>query len=133
MYTANTHFYNSSINMGSVCFFSLSDTQQSHHLLGCHATRINSSSNFFLSFSNLICLTKTLSWLEKKLKQFAWKKSFFLIVIKITVFIAINSNNQELTHLIHCFRCILYHQSKTKKSCLFHKFVFYDFYFESYS
>ena len=88
------------------------------------------------------CLTNKLFCLEKKLKQFAWQKSFslivikitvFIIVIKITVFFIINTNNQELIHHIHCFRCIFYHQSKTKKSCLFHRFLFYDLYFESYS
>ena len=49
------------------------------------------------------------------------------------MFFIINSNNQELIHHIHCFGCIFYHQSKTKKSCCFHKFLFYDLYFESYS
>ena len=50
-----------------------------------------------------------------------------LIVIKITAFI-INSNNQELIYHIHYFD-----QSKTKKYCLFHRFLCYDLYFESYS
>ena len=48
---------NSSINIGSISFFSSSDTYQSHHLLGCHATCINSSFNSFLSALRF-CLTK---------------------------------------------------------------------------
>ena len=70
-------------------FFSSSDMQKIHHLLGCSAIDINSSSNFFFkffAFSNLICQdfyrlqiktissTKMLYWPEKKLKQYAWKK-----------------------------------------------------------
>ena len=53
-YTINTHFYNSSINIRSISFFSSSDAHQSHHLLlGFHATGINSSFNSALWFSNL--------------------------------------------------------------------------------
>ena len=37
----------------------------------------------------------------------------------------INSNNQELIHHIHCFGCMFYHQSKTKNSCWFQKFLLY--------
>ena len=44
-----------------------------------------------------------------------------------------NSGNQELIHHIHYFGCIFYHQSKTKKSSLFRRFLFYNLYFESYS
>ena len=44
-----------------------------------------------------------------------------------------NSGNQELIHHIHYFGCTFYNQSKTKKSCLFHRFLFHDLYFESYS
>ena len=36
-------------------------------------------------------------------------------------------------HHNNCFRCIFYHQSMTKKSCWYHKFLFFDLYFESYS
>ena len=64
------HFYNSSINIGSISFFSSPDIHQSHDLLGCHATGVSSSFNSYLNaliFSNLICLTKN-----------------FLIVLKIT-------------------------------------------------
>ena len=46
-----TNFYNPSINIGSISFFSSSDTHQSHHLFGCHATGINSSINFFKCFT----------------------------------------------------------------------------------
>ena len=59
-------------------------------------------------------------------------KKAFLIVVTIAVFI-INSNNQELIHHIDFFECIFYHQSKTKRSCWFHKFLFYHLYFEFYS
>ena len=86
LHTTNMHFYNSSINIGFISFFSSSDMRQSHHLSGCHAKDISSSLNSFLSslrFLNLvwltkklswlekICLTKKVFWLEKKLKQFA--------------------------------------------------------------
>ena len=66
-----THFYNSSINIGSVSFFSRSETHQSHHLLGCHATGINSLLIYFLNalcFSNLICLIKAVLT-RKKIKR----------------------------------------------------------------
>ena len=36
LYTTNTHFYNSSINIRSIYFFSSSDMHQSYHLLGCN-------------------------------------------------------------------------------------------------
>ena len=49
MYTTDTQFYNSSINIGSISYFSSSDMQQFHHLLGCHAIAINFSLNSFLS------------------------------------------------------------------------------------
>ena len=91
-----------------------------HHLLGCHAIGINSLTLFLtdLRFSNLICqaksLTKKLSWLDWKLKQYAWQKSFLKIVIKVTVFL-ISSGNQELIHHTHCFGYIFCHQNKTRK------------------
>ena len=72
-----THFHNSSINIGSISFFSSSDIHQSHHLLRCHTAGINSSLISFLSslgFSNLICLTKNLSWLDWKLKTICLAK-----------------------------------------------------------
>ena len=47
MYTTNPLFYNSSINTGSISFFSSSDTHQSHYLPGCHTTGINCSFSFF--------------------------------------------------------------------------------------
>ena len=64
LYTTDPLFNNSSVNIGSISFFSSSDTHQSHHLLGCPPTGINSSFNSFLSalrFSNLICQTKSLT------------------------------------------------------------------------
>ena len=48
--------------------------------LGWHIISTNASFNSFsiaLRFSNLICQAKKLSWLEQKLKQYAWQKSFF--------------------------------------------------------
>ena len=76
------HFYNYSINIGSIYFFSSSDMNQSHNLIECHAIGINSSLICIVSslrFSNLMCLIKKLSWLDWKLKQFAWqKKNHFL-------------------------------------------------------
>ena len=45
-----THFCNFSIKIGSIYFFSSSDTDQSHYLLGFHTTRINSSFNSFFKF-----------------------------------------------------------------------------------
>ena len=114
-------------------FFSSSDMHQSHYLSGFHAFGINSSLNSFLSFINLVSLRKKLFRLEKKLKQFPRQKSFLLIVIKITGFLRwlifiVNSNNQGLIHHNNCFECTFYHQSKTRKSCLFHRFLFYDLY-----
>ena len=51
-FNTNTHFYNSSINIGSIYFFSYSDMHQSHHLSGYHATGIKSSLTLF----KVICL-----------------------------------------------------------------------------
>ena len=67
LYTIDAHFYNPSVKIGFASFFSSSDTQKFHHLLGSHTIGINSSFNSFLSalcFSNLICLTKKLSWIQ---------------------------------------------------------------------
>ena len=66
-------------NCGSI-FFSSSDMRKFHHLLGCYAIDVNSSLIIFLSslcFSNLICWGKNLSWLDWKLKHYAWQKIFF--------------------------------------------------------
>ena len=68
------HLKHSSVKIVSITFFSSSGNHQSHHLLECYAIVINS-----LRFSNLICLTKKLSWFTWKLKH-AWWKSFFKIV-----------------------------------------------------
>ena len=60
-------------------FFSFSDMQKFDHLLVCHAIDINWLLISFLSalhFSNLICPAKKTPWLDWKLKQFAWKKSY---------------------------------------------------------
>ena len=59
----NTHFYSSLINIGSISSYSASDPLQSHHLLGCNTTNINSSFNSLLSslrFPNLECQVKSL-------------------------------------------------------------------------
>ena len=77
---ANPNFYNYSINIGFIYFFSSSDMNQSHNLIECHATGINSLLICIVSslrFSNLMCLIKKLSWLDWKLKQFAWQKKVF--------------------------------------------------------
>ena len=58
------------------------------------------------------------------------KKTFFWIVIKITVLSMIN---QELIYHIHCFEYTFCHQNKTTKFNRFHKFLFYGLYFEFYS
>ena len=50
LYTTDAHFYNSSLKIGSIYFFSSSDMYQSHHPLGYHATGINSSLIFFFKF-----------------------------------------------------------------------------------
>ena len=60
--------------IGSISFLSSSDMKKLHHLLACHAIRINSSFNCFLSalrFSNLIRFIKKLFKLEKKSRQYA--------------------------------------------------------------
>ena len=51
MYTTNTYFYNSSINIGFISVFSSSDMHQSYHLLGCNATGISSLLLFFKYFA----------------------------------------------------------------------------------
>ena len=51
LYTNDPHFYNLSINIGSISFFSSSDMHQAHHLYGCHAAGINSSLIFFKCFA----------------------------------------------------------------------------------
>ena len=76
-------------------------------------------------------LDKKLSWLDWELNVL--DKKAFLDSYQDNCCLIINSNNQKLIYHIHCFRWISYHQSKTRKSCWFHKFLFYDFYFEPYS
>ena len=80
LYTTYTQFYNSSINIGSISFLSSSDMHQSHHLLGFHATGINSLLKPFLSslsFSNLICLTKKSALIRLKIKTICLTKKLF--------------------------------------------------------
>ena len=62
LYTTNAHFCNLLVKIGFISFYSSPDTQKLHHLLGCHATGINSSFIFLraLRFSNLICQAKSL-------------------------------------------------------------------------
>ena len=50
-YTTDAQFYNPSVKIGSVSFFTSSDMQQFHHLLGCHTIGINSSFFFFKCFT----------------------------------------------------------------------------------
>ena len=50
LYTSDAHFYNSSIKIGPISFFSSSDTQKFYHLLGCRTIGINSSLIFFFKF-----------------------------------------------------------------------------------
>ena len=70
--------------------------------------------------------------LDKKDLLNSYEDLGFFICIFIVFFI-INYNKQELIYHIHCFEYIFYHQSMTKESCWFHKFLFYDLYFESYA
>ena len=51
LYTTDTHFYNPSLKIASISFFSSSDTQKLHHLLGCQAIGINSPLIFFKFFA----------------------------------------------------------------------------------
>ena len=46
-YTTGALFYNPSVKIGSIYFFSSSGMQKLHHLLGCQAIGINSSLIFF--------------------------------------------------------------------------------------
>ena len=91
-FNTSTCFYNSAINIGYISFFSSSEMHQSPNLMERYTSVINSSLKFFVSFltfSNLKCLKKMLSWIEKKLKQLSWQKNFFLIGIKITIFLIV--------------------------------------------
>ena len=46
LYTIDTFFYSSSINFGSISFYSSSDIHKPYHLLGCHTTGLNCLFNF---------------------------------------------------------------------------------------
>ena len=72
-----------------------------------------------------ICLTKRICWIVMKI--------WFLLFVFLLCFFIINYNKQELIYHIHCFEYIFYHQSMTKESSWFHKFLFYDLYFESHA
>ena len=118
-----------------ISFFSSSDMQTFHHLLGCRAISINSSLIIFLSslrFSNLTCLRKKLSRLDWKFKKCALKKVYLNSYWDNCFFIT-NFDNQKLFHHIHCFQYIFCHQDMTMKFCGFHIFIFYGLYFEFYS
>ena len=85
-----THFYNSLINIESIYFLSPFDTHQSHHLLGSHATCMNSLFSFFMSalhFSNLSCQAKKPVLTREKIKRNMLDKKAFLKVIKLTAFL----------------------------------------------
>ena len=79
LYTTDTHFYNSSVNIGSISFFSSSDTHQSHHLLGCHATGVNPSFIFFkcLAFFKFNMLDKKAVLIRLKIKTSCYTKKLF--------------------------------------------------------
>ena len=54
LYNTNAHFYNPSVRIGSISFFSSSNKQKFHHLLVCHSTGINSSFNLIFQTKSLI-------------------------------------------------------------------------------
>ena len=92
-YSTNADFYNSSIKIGFIFFFSSSDLHQCYHLLGCQAAVINSLFNYFLSalrFSNLICHAKCLprtivsgSSLSKLSSRLLWLRSILTTPISL--------------------------------------------------
>ena len=53
-------------------------------------------------------------------------------IIKTTIFFLRNSGSQGLIHHIDCFGYIFCLQSKKRKFCWFHMFLFYGLYFELY-
>ena len=60
--TTNTQFYNSSINIGFLSFFSSFGMHQSHHLLGCHAVGMI----LRLTLFKILCIFQI---------YYAWQKS----------------------------------------------------------
>ena len=94
--------------------------QKFQFLFGCHT---NATFMLHLPFFKYFVFFKFIL-LDKK---------DFLNSYKDNCLFIITSNNQELIHHIHCFGCIFYHQSKTKKSCWYYKFLSYNLSFESYS
>ena len=78
-----------SVKIGSFSFFSSFTMQKFHNLLGYHTIVISSSLIFFLKHfaffqfnmpskksDNIFIGWKKLSWLDLKLKQYAWQKNF---------------------------------------------------------
>ena len=73
-------------------------------------------------------------WLDKKAVLIRPKiKNKNIIVKQKSCFLIINATNEELIHRIHCLENIFYQWIMIKKFWWFHKFLFYDSYFESYS
>ena len=77
LYTTDAHFYNPSVKIGSIPFFLSSDLQEFHHLLGRHATGINSSLIFFkcFAFFKLSMLDKNVVLIRLKIKAIYLKKN----------------------------------------------------------
>ena len=74
-------YYNPSVKIGSISFFSSSDMQKSHHLLGYHTIGIMIGINYAFNFFNFFAFFKSnmpsqKSCLDWKLKQYAWQKSY---------------------------------------------------------
>ena len=86
-------------------FFSSSDMHQSYHLLGYHGTGIKFSFIFFkfFAFLKFNMLDKKAVLIRLKIKTICLTKKLILNSYKITVFLLINSGNEELIHHINCF------------------------------
>ena len=112
-------FYNSSISIGSICFFSKPDMHQSNHVLRCDDTGINSSFNFFLStllFSDLTWQTKSLTIKVIYIKIITVKDNAIKIYIKNIHFITIKFNITKIFIKIeYIFICI-----QSSKKLLYH-------------
>ena len=82
MLTLNT--FNSPVKLGFISFFFFflsSDMHQSHHLIGCHATGINSS-YFFKCFALFKLIMSS--------RKFDMNSSIRIIFIKIIIIIKVN-------------------------------------------
>ena len=78
-----------SVKIGSISFFSSSDMQKFHHLLGCHTIGINATLIIFFkcfAFFKFSLLDKKAVLIRLKIKTIRLTKKLFLIVIKVTVF-----------------------------------------------